>query len=53
MTKYVYTDPVEDDDYPRITEPEQADLCAGDHFPDSWGKAPTERDQAAIDAGNA
>ena len=48
---YVYTDPVEDDTYPRITahDPDNPP----DAFPDSWSGGPTERDQAAIDAGNA
>lgn len=47
---YVYTDPVTDDAWPRITE--AADDLP-DAFPDGWGDEPTERDQAAIDAGNA
>ena len=47
-TGYVYTDPVADDTFPRIVE--AVDL---DDFPEGWGAAPTERDQAAIDAGNA
>lgn len=54
MTRYVYTDPVEDDDYPRITAHESDEPCSSDLFPEDWGsKGPTERDQAAIDAGNA
>lgn len=48
---YVYTDPVADPDWPHITDPDDDD-CP-DCFPDTWGAAPTERDQAAIDAGNA
>lgn len=47
---YRYTDPVDDDAWPRITA---ADDDPPDRFPDGWGDAPTERDQAAIDAGNA
>ena len=45
---YVYTDPVDDVEWPRIVEPDELD-----EFPDGWGEQPTERDQAAIDAGNA
>lgn len=48
---YVYTDPVDDETWPRITEPVDDDMP--DAFPPTWGGAPTERDQAAIDAGNA
>jgi hypothetical protein len=48
---YVYTDPVDDDAYPRITTADPDDMP--DAFPENWGAAPTERDQAAIDAGNA
>jgi alpha-amylase/alpha-mannosidase (GH57 family) len=49
--EYIYTDPVADDAWPRITEVTDDDLP--DAFPDGWGDGPTERDQAAIDAGNA
>lgn len=52
-TGYRYTDPVHDEQWPRITAPDDADGCANDRFPDDWGSTPTERDQAAIDAGNA
>ena len=48
---YVYTDPIDDSDWSRINEPDDDD--SPDCFPDSWGAAPTERDQVAIDAGNA
>lgn len=48
---YVYTDPVDDDRWPHITEAFDDDVP--DCFPPGWGDAPTERDQAAIDAGNA
>lgn len=48
---YRYTDPVTDPDWPRITEPDDDD--PPDVFPPGWGSGPTERDQAAIDAGNA
>lgn len=48
---YVYTDPVDDPQFPRVTAADLDDLP--DAFPDGWGEAPTERDQAAIDAGNA
>lgn len=48
MTKpdaYRYTDPVTDPAWPQI------DAAAGsDLFPNGWGAAPTERDQAAMDA---
>jgi hypothetical protein len=47
---YTYTDPVGDSAFPRITEPTED---VPDAFPENWGDAPTERDQAAIDAGNA
>lgn len=50
-TGYTYSDPVEDPAFPRIVEASDDD--APDRFPDSWGAEPTERDQAAIDAGNA
>lgn len=52
--EYVYTDPVDDDDWPNITEhvPEK-EPCPDDLFPKTWGSEPTQRDQAAIDAGNA
>lgn len=45
------TDPVHDPAWPRITE--ASDDEAPDRFPDGWGEAPSDRDQAAIDAGNA
>lgn len=48
---YVYTDPVTDEAWPRITEAGPDD--PPDRFPEGWSGAPTERDQAAIDAGNA
>lgn len=48
---YVYTDPTTDDAWPRIAEVTDDDTP--DAFPPGWGGAPTERDQAAIDAGNA
>ncbi len=47
---YVYTDPAMDPAEPRITEPGDTDP---DAFPDGWAAGPTERDQAAIIAGNA
>ncbi|MCF7550958.1 hypothetical protein [Pseudonocardia sp. WMMC193] len=50
-TGYRYTDPVDDTAHPRITSPDVDD--PPDAFPASWGTEPTERDQAAIDAGNA
>lgn len=50
---YVFTDPVDDERYPRITAPADDEPCSSDAFPDDWGKTATERDQAAIDAGNA
>ncbi|WFG44374.1 hypothetical protein [Pseudonocardia alni] len=49
--EYVYTDPVMDPTSPSITEPD--DDALPDVFPEGWGEAPTERDQAAIDRGNA
>jgi hypothetical protein len=49
--EYVYTDPVTDEAWPGITAPD--DDNPPDCFPDGWGSEPTERDQAAIDAGNA
>jgi hypothetical protein len=50
-TGYVYTDPVDD---PRVTgitavNPDQV----LDVPPPTWGREPTPRDLAAIDAGNA
>lgn len=48
---YVYTDPAADHTWPRITDPVDDDTP--DAFPPTWSGAPTERDQAAIDAGNA
>lgn len=52
--KYTYSDPVGDSDWPRVSvhNPE-VEPCPSDLFPKSWGSEPTERDQAAIDAGNA
>ena len=50
-TGYRYTDPVADDTCPRITACDPCDTP--DAFPPGWSSAPTERDQAAIDAGNA
>lgn len=50
-TGYVYTDPIEDEAHPRIAAPVEDDVP--DAFPDGWSTEPTERDQAAIDAGNA
>jgi hypothetical protein len=47
---YVYTDPTMDTDAVRITEPGDVDP---DAFPDGWAGQPTERDAAAIVAGNA
>lgn len=50
-TGYVYTDPVGDPRFPGISAVDP------DHVPDvpppTWGFEPTQRDQAAIDAGNA
>jgi hypothetical protein len=50
-TGYVYTDPVDDPRFPGIT------AVSPDHVldipPPTWGLEPTQRDQAAIDAGNA
>lgn len=48
-TGYLYSDPVTDPDWRRIS-PHDHDLVA---FPAGWGLRPTERDQAAIDAGHA
>jgi hypothetical protein len=48
---YAYTDPVDDDDWPGITAHDPETVV--DFFPETWGEEPTERDQAAIDAGNA
>lgn len=47
--EYVYTDPVDDPAFPRITSP---GYYPPDQFPENWGERPTERDQAAISAGN-
>lgn len=47
---YVYTDPVEDEKHPWITAEE---VEAPDAFPENWSSEPTERDRAAIEAGNA
>lgn len=52
-TGYCYSDPCADDEWPRITEHDESGPCADDLFPEGWGSKPTERDQAAIDAGNA
>jgi hypothetical protein len=46
---YVYTDPVDDPAFPRITEPTSE---VPDRFPHDWSQQPTERDHAAIAAGN-
>lgn len=45
------TDPVEDREWPdiRAYDPDRDDA----RFPEGWGAELTERDQAAIDAGNA
>lgn len=48
--EYRFTDPVDDDAWPRITAYDEDE--AEDAFPEGWGSEPTERDQAAIDAGN-
>lgn len=50
MLGYRHSDPVTDPAYPGITA---LDGDADDAFPPGWGSEPTERDQAAIDAGNA
>lgn len=48
------TDPVDDDWWPGITALGNEPDGRPDRFPDAWGDdGPTERDQAAIDAGNA
>lgn len=49
--EYRHTDPAPDENYPRISayDPDHAD----DAFPVGWSGEPTERDQAAIDAGNS
>lgn len=53
-TGYRYTDPTHDDGWPRIAKHDaDREPCPDDLFPVSWGSEPTERDQAAIDAGNA
>jgi hypothetical protein len=49
-TGYVYTDPV-DAHVPGITAMRPDEVLAVP--PPTWGLEPTERDQAAIDAGNA
>lgn len=49
--RYVYSDPTTDAAWPRIAQATDDDVP--DCFPAGWGGAPTERDQAAIDAGNA
>lgn len=53
-TGYCYSDPTTDDEWPRISahDPDR-EICPDDLFPPGWGAQPTERDQAAIDAGNA
>lgn len=48
---YRYSDPVDDPDWPRIQAATDDD--EPDEFPDTWSSEPTQRDQAAIDAGNA
>lgn len=48
---YCYSDPVDDPDWPRIQASSDDDWP--DEFPVSWSSEPTQRDQAAIDAGNA
>lgn len=50
-TGYRYADPVEDPAHPHITAFDPED--PPDVFPEGWSSQPTERDQAAIDAGNA
>lgn len=47
---YHHSDPVKDDAFPGITA---LDGDADDAFPPDWGTEPTERDAAAISAGNA
>lgn len=53
MGEYKFTDPVEDEDFPNITkyDPDK-EICPDNLFPPAWGSEPTERDQAAIDAGH-
>lgn len=51
---YVYTDPVEDPAYPGITAMVPKEHGGPpDAFPEGWSSEPTERDLAAIEAGNA
>lgn len=50
-TGYVFTDPVDDAAHPRIAAGDP--VSPPDVFPENWAAGPTERDQAAIDAGNA
>jgi hypothetical protein len=52
-TGYRYTDPAADDAWPDISEYNaDREPCPDDLFPPSWGATPTERDRAAIEAGN-
>jgi hypothetical protein len=51
-TGYRFSDPCQDPGFPRVTEHDGPD-SAYDTFRPGWGSEPTERDQAAIDAGNA
>lgn len=44
-------DPVTDPAWPRITE--ASDDNPPDRFPDGWGETPSDRDLAAMNAGNA
>lgn len=48
---YRYRDPISDPAWPNIAGPGPG--APPDVFPPSWGAEPTERDRAAIDAGNA
>lgn len=50
-TGYRHHDPITDPAWPNITGPDPDDQP--DAFPPYWGSEPTERDRAAIDAGNA
>lgn len=49
---YRHSDPVTDQSFPDITAHDGLG-SADDAFPEGWGSTPTERDQAAIEAGNA
>ena len=51
-TGYVYTDPIGDARVPAAISPADPDHVR-DVPPADWGLEPTQRDQAAIDAGNA